>query len=132
MKSNIAARTREIALTLTGWPSVTGTAEEAGFAAKLVNYLRAGGLEQSWAVPVADDALGRANVFALKRGSGRRLVVLTGHFDTVPVADYGALLPLAFSPEPLRDEMIARLRQTGEHPLALADLLSGDYLPGRG
>ena len=28
--------------------------------------------------------------------------------------------------------MIARLRETGEHALALNDLESGDYLPGRG
>ena len=28
--------------------------------------------------------------------------------------------------------MIAKLEMTGENPLALADLKSGDFLPGRG
>jgi arginine utilization protein RocB len=50
----------------------------------------------------------------------------------VPVDDYGALKPLAFQPETLLPEIVARLRQTGENPLALADLQSGDFLPGRG
>ena len=125
-------RVRAIALTLTGWPSVTGTPDEAAFAGRLARYLdEIGGLEV-WTKPIPDDALGRANVYALKRGKGRKTVLLAGHFDTVPADDYGALRPLAFDPEPLRDKMIARLRETGEHALALSDLESGDYLPGRG
>src|SRR5262249_7595280 len=72
------------------------------------------------------------NVFALKRGKGRRTVLLAGHYDTVPADDYGDLKPLAFDPERLLEKTIARLRETGEHALALADLESGDYLPGRG
>ena len=72
------------------------------------------------------------NVFALKRGQGRRTVVLTGHFDVVPVDDYGELKPLAFDAEQLLPEIVARLRRTGENPLALADFESGDFLPGRG
>lgn len=125
-------RVRAIALTLTGWPSVTGTADEAAFAEKLAQYLREiGGLEV-WLKPIPHDPLGRANVFALKRGTGRKTVLLAGHFDTVPAADYGALKPFAFEPERLLEKTIARLRETGEHALALADLESGNYLPGRG
>ena len=59
-------------------------------------------------------------------------MLLAGHFDTVPADDYGALKPLAFDPVRLRGAMIARLREAGGHPLALNDLESGDYLPGRG
>jgi len=125
-------RARAIALTLTGWPSVTGTSDEGAFAGKLAYYLgELGGLEV-WDRPIPGDALGRANVFALKRGKGRKTVLLAGHFDTVPADNYGTLKPLAFEPERLRDKMIARLRETGEHALALGDLESGDYLPGRG
>ena len=50
----------------------------------------------------------------------------------VPVDDYGALKPLAFRPERLLPEIVARLRRSGENPLALADFESGDFLPGRG
>ncbi|MBL8909046.1 MAG: M20/M25/M40 family metallo-hydrolase [Rhizobiales bacterium] len=125
-------RVRAIALTLTGWPSVTGTAGEAAFADKLARYLEEIGGLDVWTRPIPNDPLGRANVFALKRGMGAKTVLLAGHFDTVPADDYGALMPLAFDPERLLDKTIARLRETGEHALALSDFESGDYLPGRG
>lgn len=128
MRNDIAARAREIALTLTSWPSVTGTAEEAGFAAKLAQVLHH--FDKAWTAPIPGDP--RSNVFALKRGRARRTIVLTGHFDVVPVNDYGALQPLAFSAERLLPEIVARLRRTGENPLALADFESGEFLPGRG
>ena len=124
----MSARAREIALTLTSWPSVTGSADEAAFAAKLAQYLHH--LDKVWTSPIPGDP--RSNVFALKRGRGRRTIVLTGHFDVVPVGDYGALEPLAFSAERLLPEIVARLRRSGENPLALADFESGEFLPGRG
>lgn len=127
---NLAGRAREIALTLTARPSVTGTADEAAFAQWLAGYLT--GFNDVWTETIRDDPAQRCNVFALKRGKGRRTIVLTGHFDVVPVDDYGELKPLAFAPEQLLPEIVNRLRKTGENPLALADFLSGDYLPGRG
>lgn len=128
MRNDIAARAREIALTLTAWPSVTGTADEAAFAPKLAQYLSHFGAV--WTTPIPGEV--RQNVFALKRGTGRRTIVLTGHFDVVPVSDYGALEPLAFQAERLLPEIVARLRRSGENPLALADFESGEFLPGRG
>ncbi|MFN4142256.1 M20/M25/M40 family metallo-hydrolase [Aestuariivirga sp.] len=128
MRNDIPARAREIALELTSWPSVTGSADEASFAPRLGRHLSR--FDAVWVAPIAGDP--RSNVFALKRGRGRRTIVLTGHFDVVPAADYGALAPLAFSPERLLPEIVARLRRTGENPLALADLESGAFLPGRG
>jgi len=125
-------RVRAIALTLAGWPSVTGTADEAAFAGKLAHYLEEIGGVEVWTRPIPGDPLGRANVFALKRSKGRKTVLLAGHFDTVPADDYGALKPLAFDPERLLEKTVARLRETGEHALALGDFESGDYLPGRG
>ena len=91
----LASWAREVALTLTSWPSVTGSAEEADFAPRLTDMLSR--LGTSWTEAIPGDP--RRNVFALKRGAGRRTIVLTGHFDVVPVEDYGALKPLALAPE---------------------------------
>ncbi len=128
MRNDLAERARDIALTLTSWPSVTGSADEALFAEKLAVFL--GQFDAAWHVPVAGDP--RSTVFALKRGRSPRTIVLTGHFDVVPVSDYGALEPLAFTPERLLPEIVARLRRNGENPLALTDFESGAFLPGRG
>lgn len=130
MKDDLAARTRDIALTLTSWPSVTGSGGEAGFAARLAAYLE--GFGAVWTEVIPGDPACRSNVFALKRGTGRRTIVLTGHFDVVPAEDYGALKHLAFDAGTLLPEIVARLRLTGEHPGALADFESGGFLPGRG
>lgn len=50
----------------------------------------------------------------------------------MPIENYGELKPLAFDSEKLLGEMIKRLKATGENPVALTDLQSGDFLPGRG
>jgi arginine utilization protein RocB len=128
VRNDIAARARDIALTLAAWPSVTGSPDEAAFAPKLAQYLSH--LGHVWTMPIPGDA--RANVLALKRGRSRATIVLTGHYDVVPPTGYGALEPLAFSPEQLLPETVARLRKSGENPLALADFESGAFLPGRG
>lgn len=128
MRNDLPERAREIALTLTAWPSVTGSPDEAAFAEKLTAFLAH--FDAAWHVPVAGDP--RSNVFALKRGRSARTIVLTGHFDVVPVSDYGALEPLAFAPDALLPEIVARLRRSGENPLALMDFESGEFLPGRG
>jgi arginine utilization protein RocB len=128
VRNDVSARAREIALTLTSWPSVTGSADEAAFAPRLARLLSH--FDAVWTTPIPGDA--RSNVFALKRGRGRRTIVLTGHFDVVAVSDYGALEGLAFAAERLLPDIVARLRRSGESPLALADFESGEFLPGRG
>jgi arginine utilization protein RocB len=133
----LARRAREIAIRLTEWPSVTGTRDEAAFALRLAGFLRSlpcfdGRPDDVVLAPIPGDPLGRANVIAVVPGAGDRACVLAGHFDVVPVDDYGDLKPLAFSPEPLREAIIARLEATGEHKGALEDLRSGAFLPGRG
>ena len=129
MRQDLAARARELALMMTGWPSITGSPEEAALPARLAAKLE---FARVWVAPIAGDAAGRSNVIAIKPGRSRRAIVLTGHFDVVSVEDYGPLQHLAFSPEALREASILRLRETGENPLALADFESGDFLPGRG
>ena len=113
---------------LTSWPSVTGSADEVAFAERLKDFLAH--FDGVWTESIPQDP--RRNVLALKRGANRQTIVCTGHFDVVPVEDYGALKALAFSAEALLPAIIERLRKTGENPLALEDFESGDYLPGRG
>jgi arginine utilization protein RocB len=88
-----------------------------------------------WLEPISDDPFERSNIMVLVRGEGSKTVVLTGHFDVVSTANYGPLEPWAFEPEMLREKLIEDLRvnarSTAEHR-ALADLESGEFLPGRG
>lgn len=128
------------AIALTEIPSVTGTADEAGYADRLADLLRAspafaGRPDAVWTFPVPDGLPGRACVCALLRGRGRRTIVLTGHFDTVHVEDYGDLAPLAGKPDALKPALLAKLRATAvtaSQKRALADLEGPDFLPGRG
>ncbi len=125
---------------MTKIPSVTGTAEEAGFAGRLVDLLRASPLfadrpDDIWTLPVSGGLPGRACVCALLRGRGARTVMLTGHFDTVGIDDYGDLAHLACRPEALKPVLAERLcyeTATSAERLARADLEGSDFLPGRG
>jgi arginine utilization protein RocB len=133
------ARMRELTIALVQTPSITNTPGETAFATRLHDLL--GSLPcfmenpaHLRLEPTIDDRFERANLFALVRGSGPGTVVLTGHYDVVGIEPYGALQPWAFDPEALLPRLIAALEQDN-HPaehLALADLRSGDFLPGRG
>ena len=127
-RNDLAARAYEIALALTAWPSVTGSAADATMAERLL--ATTAHFDAAWTENIPGDP--RRNVLALKRGRTRRTIVLTGHFDVVPVEDYGEQKLLAFEPEALLPSMIARLKSSGENPGALVDFESGDFLPGRG
>jgi arginine utilization protein RocB len=128
----LSARAREIALELTSWPSVTGTAGEAAFAQRLQDYLQLKGFDESILFPVDLGSNPRGNLAVLKRGRSPHTIVLTGHFDTVPYEDYGALADLALDSETLTKSIVNRLRQSGDNTLALRDFESGDFLAGRG
>jgi arginine utilization protein RocB len=130
VRNDLATRAKEIALTLTSWPSVTGSKDEAEFSVRLAGFIQ--GFDDIWTEAIESDLAGRSNVFAIKRGRSKKTIVLTGHFDVVPIDDYGTLKPLAFESERLLPEIIAKLKISGENPLALADFESGDFLPGRG
>ena len=134
-----AERVRDLSLLMTRWPSVTGSPDEAAFSGRLRALLA--GLppfrrhpDRLFAVASHGEPM-TESVAALVRGSGRRTVVLAGHFDTVSIANYGSLAPLACDPEPLREVLLAELRGRSRNPAeaqALADLESGDFIPGRG
>jgi arginine utilization protein RocB len=132
-------RTRDLSLLMTRWPSVTGSPDEASFSEKLRALLAATPYfqhhpDQLFTVDSHGEPLTR-NVAALVRGSGRRTVVLAGHFDTVSIANYGTLAPLACDPEPLTEALVAELKGralNGAEARALKDLESGDFIAGRG
>jgi arginine utilization protein RocB len=121
---------------MTEWRSVTGTQGECDFPLLLKTMLaqdRYFHLNPSHLrIQDLGDGTQRANLLALVKGRGRRTVVLAGHFDTVPFDDYAELSAFACDPEVLAPMIIDRLKRTGENPGALADLESGEFLPGRG
>ncbi len=132
-------RVRELTLTLVRWPSVLDTPDEAAFAPRLHTLLAAWPYfqqhpNQLYLLPTHHDDRERWNLVALVRGSGNAAVALTGHYDTVPIDDYGPLAPLATDPAALLPALCAALAREGrlEDQLALADLASGDFMPGRG
>lgn len=131
------SRAEELARLFVGWPSLTGTPGEAEFASRLADLLAASPVfgEDAVRLVPSHGSPQTASVAALARGRGRRTVILAGHFDVVSVANYGALADLAFDPDALREALVAELRESAateaEH-LALADLASRDFLPGRG
>ena len=69
-----------------------------------------------------------AVVAALVRGKGRTGVILLNHHDVVGIEDYGIYKDLAFSPL----ELTRRLDPDSLPPAASQDLLSGDWVFGRG
>ncbi|MCJ8052268.1 M20/M25/M40 family metallo-hydrolase [Shinella curvata] len=134
-----AARAKNLSLLMTRWPSVTGSPDEAAFS----ESLRANLAETPYFKSHPDqiftvDSHGEPmtqNVVALVRGRGRRAVVLAGHFDTVSIANYGTLAPLACDPEPLTNALLQELRSrplNGAETKALKDFESGDFIAGRG
>ena len=137
--------TRAWSLRLTQFPSQTNTPGERDFA----HFLRAQLMEwpyfqehpqQIQLLRTQQDAFERYAAAALVRGEGPQTVILTGHYDVVSVENYGDLSPWAYDPEALLPRLIERLQSEAARPqglsaadaLALEDLLSGDFLPGRG
>jgi len=136
---NPLSRAGELSIEMTRWPSVTESDDEAAFSGRLMALLGQTAYfrkhpEQLLALDSHGDPV-RQNVLALVRGKGRRCLVLAGHFDTVSIANYGSLASLACEPEALTRALIEELSNKARNPAedkALTDLLSGDFLAGRG
>ncbi|QPM91987.1 M20/M25/M40 family metallo-hydrolase [Pseudooceanicola algae] len=117
--------------------SVNGTSGEIGFPDEVRAMLMgiayfAARPDHIYESDVPGTPQGRRNILALLKGNGSRTVVLTGHFDTVGVDDYGALRDVATDPAVLAERIIAQLEDSGRSPEALADIQSGTFIPGRG
>ena len=131
---------RDLTIQLVRWPSVTNTAGERDLPFHLRDWLATTPYFRANPTHLrvertTNDAHERANLYALVRGSGAATVVLVGHFDVVSIANYGQLEPWACDPEALLPRLIAELAahaHSAADQKALQDLLSGDYLPGRG
>lgn len=139
ISNRLLSRTGQLSVEMTTWPSVTGSNDEAAFSARLLDLFAAlPAFRDHPENVVAFDTHGdpaRRNVLALVRGKGRRCLVLAGHFDTVSIANYGTLIDLACDPEALTEALIAELSAKPRNPVedkALTDLLSGNFLAGRG
>lgn len=134
---DIAERTRDWAIWLTRQPSVTGSRGEQALPALVQARIAATPAlrhAETFLIEAEDDPLKRNCFAVLVRGRGSDAMLLTGHFDTVSVADYGDLASLATDPEPLRDALLEKLVSpaTPAEARAKADLESGTFLPGRG
>lgn len=142
MLSVVAAKfsARDLTIELVNAASVTQSPGEVAFPDTLLNILGRLPYFQTnphdlWTEQIANDPLGRRNVYALVRGTGPDTVVLTGHYDVVSVANYGPHADVAFDPEALLPRLIADLRvnaRSEAEQRALRDLESGEFLPGRG
>jgi len=128
---------RQWAIWLTSQGSVTGSPGEQALPHLLRDRLATRPALRdalTWLIPTKGDALPRACLASLVRGQGRATVLLTGHFDTVSIEDYGELAPLATQPEALLAalrEKLATPRNEAERR-ARDDFAGGDFLPGRG
>lgn len=125
-------------MTLTGWPSVTGTPGEVAFAPKLLDLVQGwpyfqANPDHAWTSPAL--ASNAQNLYLMVRGRTPRTVMLSGHYDTVATDCYGEHRPLAHTPEALTAALGSSLEGAplnASETLALDDLRSGEFLAGRG
>lgn len=76
-----------------------------------------------------NDRIGRLIPWALRKGTGKKTLVLSGHFDCVEIDCYGTLKELALKPIELK-EKLKELEWNDED--VVKDLNSEDWLFGRG
>lgn len=134
---DIGNKIKTLAVELTQIRSVVGTAGENDVAKKVyetlaeLDYFRLHP-DNLRLLPVRDDELGRNGVFALIEGAripSKKTLLCIGHMDTVGVADYGGLQPIATDPAALKQKLAAATKFSEP---ALSELLSADWLLGRG
>ena len=97
------------------------------FAPRLQEYLRLKGFDESIKFSIDAGSNQRGNLAVLKRGRSPQTIVLTGHFDTVPYEDYGALADLALESGDTAKSMITGFGRAARKLGAFADFESGDF-----
>lgn len=124
---------RELLCEVVSWKSMTLTEGEREFPSKVMAEL--GKVDFFKKHPeyleLHDADLGRSFLTALyKHPSASDTVVLISHFDTVNVEEFGDLQGYAYQPEELTKLLFDRMEELPDE--AREDLLSGEYLFGRG
>lgn len=133
------SRVSDLAHRMVAWESQSGTPGEDAFAGRLrellleIPYFR----ENPDDVVLLDvpDTTKARNLVAIVRGTGRRTLALAGHYDTASIDNYHELVPLACKPRELTTALLAELASrplSDQEARALADLQSGEFVPGRG
>ncbi len=124
---------KELLLELVKVRSVTGTLQECDVAKRILELVREDPyftahpeLCGAWD---GGDSLGRPVIWALKKGTGRRTVVLSGHYDTVDTACYGIYEKSALDPDALR---AAFLQNPPDDAELRRDLADENWMFGRG
>lgn len=124
---------RALLCEVVSWKSMTLTEGEREFPVKLqaklqkLDYFK----KHPTHLRLGDADLGRQFVTALyKYPEASETIVLISHFDTVNTEEYGDIEPLAYKPEELTKVLHERINDLPED--ARQDLLSGEYLFGRG
>lgn len=123
----------ELLLRLVAVRSDTGTAMECDMAAFILEVLRADPYFQANPHHCGSydegDLLGRPVVWALKKGSGNKTLILSGHYDVVDTTCYGDMRGMALNPVALKAAMLVK---EGYPPEVARDLESPDWMFGRG
>lgn len=135
MNDKISRRIEEIAIELTHELSVVDTKGELDSVKKIheifssMPYYKENP-EDLFFVETGDK-LGRKSIVALlrgKKGNSKKTVVMIGHTDTVGISDYGSMQEYANKPY----ELMEKLKEVTLSEDVRKDLMSGDYLFGRG
>lgn len=118
---------------LVSWRSMTLTNGEREFPVKVLAKLQELRYFQEYPnnLGLHDADLGRRFLTGLyKHDDAKETIVLISHFDTVNTEEYGDLEEYAYQPEELTKLLVNRIDELNED--AKLDLLSGEYLFGRG
>ena len=126
-------RVLQITKEMVGIYSPTNTAEEQKVEAYLLNLLQDMPYfkkhpENCGAFVCADDCFARSTIYGLVEGKSKKTVVFMGHHDVVSTEVYGALENVATDV----DVLVEKLKSVELNEEASADLVSGEWMWGRG
>ncbi len=132
---SIFQQVEKLTTTLVNTLSLNGSHGETEIAKKITSILKDYPYfkqhpEYVWIQSIANDPLGRKNVFARIKGKGRskKTIIFHSHLDTVGIHDYGNLQDIANQPE----KLLAFFKQWDHNKEIKRQALSGEWLFGRG
>ncbi len=133
MPVNTPENIEKTLIRLVSCSSISGTSEEKNMAKEIHSILSEMKYYQDnpsllTMHPIPDDPHGRFFVTAQVRGKSNKTLILLNHHDIVGTSDYGAYKELALNPHDLTKAINPSILPES----ARADLLSGEWLFGRG